>query len=110
MCAGIQKNGIVFLKTKFHWVSQFRVVMMRVIGMGVANARIEPPQARIWVSVILWKVMNTGAKMPFMPTEIQNATTTFLQLVGSAIAATAVSTGVAIVFCKIMDKKKELPH
>ena len=31
-------------------------------------------------------------------------------IVGPAIAATAVSTGVAIVFCKIMDKKKELPH
>ncbi len=31
-------------------------------------------------------------------------------IVGPAIAATAVSTGVAIVFCKIMDKKKELQH
>ena len=39
-CDGVcryQKKGIVFLKTKFHCASQFRCVMMRVIGIGVRS-------------------------------------------------------------------------
>ena len=51
--AGYQKKGIVFLKTKFHCVSQLRCVMIRVIGIGVIRLRSEPPQSRICVSVIL---------------------------------------------------------
>lgn len=70
VCAGYQKKGIVFLKTKFHCASQFRCVMMRVIGIGVRRLRREPPQSRICVSVILWNVMNTGANIVFMATEI----------------------------------------
>ena len=73
VCAGYQKKGIVFLKTKFHCASQFRCVMMRVIGIGVRRLRGEPPQSRICVSVILWNVMNTGAKMVFIATEMARA-------------------------------------
>ena len=63
--------------------------MMRAIGMGVAKARNEPPQARMWVSVILWNVMNTGAKMPFIPMEMQRAVNTFIRVTGPAMAAVA---------------------
>lgn len=73
VCAGYQKKEIVFLKTKFHCASQFRCVMMRVIGIGVRRLRGEPPQSRICVSVILWNVMNTGAKMVFIATEMARA-------------------------------------
>ena len=43
VCAGYQKKGIGFLKTKFHWEFQFRCVMIRVIGIGVIMLRREPP-------------------------------------------------------------------
>ena len=89
VCAGTQKNGMVFLNTKFHWADQFRFVIICVIGIGVANARSEPPQASICVSVILWKVINIGAKMPFIPTEMQKATNTFSKLSGAFIMVEA---------------------
>ena len=72
VCAGYQKQGMVFLNTKFHWAFQFNSVMIFVIGIGVNRLLIDPPHIKICVSVILWKVMNTGAKMVFMVTDMKS--------------------------------------
>ena len=53
VCAGTQKRGMVFWKTKCHCADQLSCVRIRAIGMGVSNARSEPPHARMCVSVIL---------------------------------------------------------
>ena len=43
--------------------------------MGVMSALSEPPHSAICVSVILWNVINTGAKKVFIITDIESATT-----------------------------------
>ena len=58
VCAGNQKNGIVFLNTKPHNACQFNPDMIFPIFKGVKKPRKDPPVARICVSVILCNVMN----------------------------------------------------
>ena len=83
VCAGNQKNGIVFLNTKPHNACQFNPDMIFPISKGVKKPRKDPPVARICVSVILCNVMNTGAKNVFMLTDTINATNAFRQEIPS---------------------------
>ena len=68
VCAGIQNSGMVFLNTKFHCTSQFKEVMIFLIGMGVTKDFKLPAFIPMCVSVILCKVINTGAKVRFIKT------------------------------------------
>ena len=77
VCAGYQKKGMVFLKTKFHCTRQFIPCMISPIGIGVNKPRRVPPVARMCVSVILCRVMKTGAKIVFIVTEMAKASSTF---------------------------------
>ena len=70
VCAGYQNKGMVFLNTNPHNTAQFSSVIIRFMGMGVSSAFTEPPQWPMWVSVILWRVIKTGAKMLFMATDM----------------------------------------
>ena len=92
VCAGIQKSGIVFLKTKFHCTFQFIACMICPIGIGVKNPLRLPPVAKMCVSVILWSVMKTGAKMVFIAVEMANATPNFCYLCGPVMRDAASST------------------
>ena len=42
--AGYQNKGMVFLNTKLQSTAQFNPVKIRVMGIGVESALIEPPQ------------------------------------------------------------------
>ena len=90
--AGNQKNGMVFLNTKPHCTRQFRFCMISPIGMGVKRPRRVPPVVRMCVSVILWNVMKTGAKMLFKQTEMAKASSTLLKVTGPAMMAAGSST------------------
>ena len=65
---------MVFLKTNPHCACQFICENLAAIGIGVTRALREPPHAAIWASVILCRVMNTGAKIVFMATDTESAT------------------------------------
>ena len=73
VCAGYQNNGIVFLKTTPHCTSQLMLLMIFFIGMGFSSPTTVPPVCEMWMSVHLWKVIITGAKMVFMATLTQKA-------------------------------------
>ena len=72
--AGYQKKGIVFLNTKPHCLLQSICAKRSAMGMGVMSALRLPPWTAMWASVILWKVMKTGAKIVFIATETASAT------------------------------------
>ena len=74
VCAGYQKKGIVFLNTNPHCASQFIPAKRCAMGMGVTSALRLPPLAAICASVILCRVMNTGAKIVFIATDTARAT------------------------------------
>ena len=63
--------------------------MIFVIGIGVIRLLIEPPHIRICVSVILWKVMNTGAKIVFIVTDMASATSTLSRDIASLVNVAA---------------------
>ena len=77
---------MVFLNTKFHCTRQFIPAMISANLIGVQKARKPPPHCMIWVSVILCKVMKTGAKAVFCNREMKNAPTNLFQLTGWLIA------------------------
>ena len=74
--AGYQNNGMVLAKTKPYWISQliFFDRVSRIFSGWLKKPFSEPPVSAIWMSVILWKVMNTGAKRVFIKTLTQRAT------------------------------------
>lgn len=75
--AGNQNNGIVFLNTKFHCTSQFRLRIISLMRIGRKKPFNVPPLFIICVSVILCSVMNTGPNSVFINTETMNATNSF---------------------------------
>ncbi len=87
MWAGIQKSGMVFLNTKFHCTCQLSDASVRPTGMGRSSARSEPPWARMWVSEILWNVMNTGPNVVFMAVLTSSAPSSFIGLSAPRMAA-----------------------
>ena len=86
VCAGTQKKGMVFLNTKFHCTRQFIPAMISPTLIGVQKALKPPPHCMICVSVILCKVMNTGAKAVFCKSEIKKAPRNLFQLRGWLMA------------------------
>lgn len=80
VCAGYQKKGMVFLKTNPHCLFQSICAKRSAIGIGVINDLRLPPCMAICASVILWKVINTGANMVFIAIETASATHNLLRV------------------------------
>ncbi len=77
---------MVFLNTKFHCTSQFKEMIVLRMGIGLSKQPILPPLFVICVSVILCKVINTGAKLVFIITLIKKAPNNFIAVKSPDIA------------------------